>query len=839
MRSSTVKTKVLKIKKIALFALLIFVFCLGENSSLSAQKAHGSIKDAQTSEALLFANIVLVRVSDSSQVTGTSSDGNGKFLFQKISKGSYFIQASTLGYHLGNSMMFEIKTTSDEIDLGSIMLSPTSVQLNEVEIRAKKPLMEMAPGKIIMNVAEHLASQTAENAFEMLKKFPGVSIDKDDNISLNGKGGIMVMVDGRNTYMSGADLANYLKSVPASTISSIESIANPSSKYDAEGVSGILDIKTTKVREKGFNGTISAGAGGWKGYGTNESLDLNFRSKKVSVYANASYSYNKSFSKFEEATTYADGSKMSFNEREDEAWVNSSISNGMGARAGIDFYPTERDILGLSYKGSGWWQSSLANVYTRWRDKEDTVKSSMLQTADSRWASQNHNVSLNYEHTFDTVYNRKINVDFTWLRNIQGGGGSNHLDSYIGDFESLVNKSGYYLDQPLVSDIYALKLDYEHPFNQQTKLEAGIKGSYVNNNNNMEYLVDGIRDTTRSNQYLYNEWIGAAYIMVNHSFPTKTTLQVGLRAEFTAFDGFNVELDSVNKGMYARPFPNINITQQIGTDHSLNLSYRYRLSRPNYRNLNPFLMRNDATSWRGGNPFLKPEYSHNLDLTYSYKYNLFITAGYTHADNEINNMTYYNNIDGTYIATSIPQNAGFSDLLSLSVNGQFTFFERWRLRFYVSGNYGRNVFYYGLTDGEKQKQISNSFYSSVWFSTDVDIISTLTAELSAWAQLPSKGLLETYMGYLSLNLSVKKTFFDKKLTLTLSANDLLNMGMKSDSKYPDGTSSKGSYAWSGRSVWLSVSYRFGNNNMMNRSPRQSEDLEEGGRLSDGGGKGGR
>ncbi|MDE6440752.1 MAG: carboxypeptidase-like regulatory domain-containing protein, partial [Bacteroidales bacterium] len=204
-------------------------------SAALAQTVAGSAVDAQSGEPLLFANVVLVKAADTTQVTGTSSDAEGRFVFKKMAPGRYFIQISTLGYHLANSVAFDINGKADSVSLPPVLLTPTSLQLQEVEVRAKRPMVEMKPGKIVMNVAEHLASTTAENAYEMLKKFPGVTIDNNDNISLNGKAGVLVMVDGRNTYLGGKDLVNYLKALPARSVTSIEAIANPSSKYDAEG----------------------------------------------------------------------------------------------------------------------------------------------------------------------------------------------------------------------------------------------------------------------------------------------------------------------------------------------------------------------------------------------------------------------------------------------------------------------------------------------------------------------------------------------------------------------------------------------------------------------------
>lgn len=511
---------------------------------------------------------------------------------------------------------------------------------------------------------------------------------------------------------------------------------------------------------------------------------------------------------------------------------------GMWARGGLDYYPTSVDVFGISYRGSGWWNHNTSDLPSRWFDPSANVLRSLVQHVDSRNTNQNHNLTANYEHTFDTVYRRKLYADFTWMRGESGGYGDNALDYYRGDFGSPIGGESYYLNQPSVSDVYALRVDYEHPFSQRSSLEAGVKASYVDNDYEYVYEQDGLRDTNRSNRYLYNELIGAAYVMYSHNFASKTSIQVGLRGEITALRGRSPELDSVNRRVYGRPFPNVNISQQIGQNHRLNLSYRYRLTRPAYYNLNPFMTRNDATTYHGGNPYLNPEYSHNLDLTYSYKYNLFVTAGYVHTDGNINSMTYYRNVDGTYISTRIPENMGRADFVTLSVNGNYSFFDRWQLRFFVSGTYGHRTFDYALPEGGYRHEDVRCYDATAWLGTDVDIVKTLTAELSVWARLPSQNMFEYTRPYVALNLSIKKTFFKEKLSVTLSANDLLAMAWSERNRYPDGTLSDMAYRGGGQRLSLSVSYNFGNNKMM-RARRQGKELEESGRMGGGSNGGGR
>ena len=670
-------------------AFLLFLLGMLSCGILSAQTGNvkGTIIDAQTREGIPFANVVLVHASDSTQVMGMASSDSGRFEFKRVPKGRYFIQAAVLAYHRNNSMAFEISGQNLSVNVGIIPMTSTSVHLDEVVVSAKRPIMEMEAGKLTMNISQSIVTQS-DNAFEMLKKFPGVTVDKDDNISLNGQSGVMVMVDDRPTHMDGQNLANYLRSMPGNTIEKIEVMTNPSSKYDAEGTGGIINLKTTRIHNTGFSGSVDAGIQVNRNLGYNAGFDLNYRHKKFTVYGSFSAYQGNHTSTLYGYNHYADGSRNTINaaERNQPASRNRYLS--FYGKGGIDYYIGKQDVLSLSYKGSGGQGNNDASLYrTRFygTSNPDSILYAYNQEGDSRFGYQNHNVNLNYEHTFDTTFNRKLSMNFDYIRNERSTSGSNHVFYYPGDFLTAdpVYSMGYDVDQPFTSNIYSFKADYSHPFNMQTSLEAGIKLSYADNNTASHYLQS---DSSRlDDRYLYDELIAAAYIMVNHTFKTRTTLQVGVRAEYTYSHGNNVGMDSVNTSQYARPFPNVSISQPIGNKNHLTLSYRYRLTRPDYSDLNPFQIRSTATEYYCGNPYLKPEYSHNLDLTYSFNYKFFATLGYLHATGDPEQITFY---DAEHNAYTQPINAGLNQGVTLSLSTNLTFYKIWRLMVFVHGGYG-------------------------------------------------------------------------------------------------------------------------------------------------------
>lgn len=791
----------------------------------------GVIIDKQTQSGIAFANVVLVRASDSTQVMGMASSDSGRYVFKRVPSGTYFIQAAVMGYHRNNSEVFNIDAAHRQVQVPTVEMTAATVQLDKVVIRAKRPLMEMEAGKITMNVAQGLMAQE-ENAFEMLKKFPGVTIDKDDNISLNGKGGVLVLVDDRNTHLSGTSLANYLRSLPAHSIDKIETMTNPSSKYDAEGTGGIINFKTTKIKNNGFSGNVKAGMRVSDRMGCNGGVDLNWRREKITVYGSLFSYYGGNNQYATEWQEFADGSRSAANEHTQEFKqpLGSNDYFGFFGKGGIDYYINKNNVLSLTYQGNGWGYSNSFNNYKNRfyaAGNPDVVASSYDVFSASSGKYPSHTTNLNYEHTFDTIHNRKLTLNAEWIHDLQNHDGILKNTFYKGDFIAKFDSTGHDLIKRFQGDIFSFKADYEHPFSQQTRLEAGIKGSYVNNYSRQEETP--FDSQPKPNRYLYNEVIGAAYLMLNHTFKTKTSLQVGVRTEYTYLKGHNFDLDSTNDNAYIRPFPNINISQPIGNKNQLSLSYRYRLSRPNYALLNPFKTMQTAYVYNCGNPLLLPEYSHTVDLTYSFDYKFFATLSYMHTDGRTAHVTSFDNIT----RYNLPINAGKQDQLNLNLSTNLTFFKIWRLNVYLElgGGY-LSVPYNGKTVSDW------AYNSSLWMQNEVDIRKNITLSLYSWGSLPYKSVFSRDRGSFGSGLSIKANLLDNKLTLSGSLV-AYSGSYENLSRYPAENGKENvSYEHyrqmpcEGR---VSISWRFDNGKFSGRGPRRIESSEESSRR---GGKGG-
>ncbi|MCL2027558.1 MAG: TonB-dependent receptor [Bacteroidales bacterium] len=824
-------------KKILLFSTAMFLaFSMNSQDIVGTWNGttgflRGRLFDAQTREPLMFSTVALLNVADSSLVTGVTTDEDGRFLLEKLSDGEYHLRITNIGYHSYVSDVIELRRGNNRLDLGSFFINPSTSQLTGVEIVAARPVLEQQAGKLVFNVAESTTS-IGDNALETLKKFPGVQVDNDDNISLNGNSSVLVMLDGRPTQMSGTQLANLLKSLPSSDIDRIEAIDNPPARYDAEGIGGILNIRTKRTRMMGYSGTVHAGFRYHREFQHDEGFDLNFRTHKFTVFANLNYGTYNNPAGSTGYTKYPDGSRWVVNKGEGEDWGIHQKNQFISGRAGFDYHINRRNILSLSYRLQDGGNNVTFNSKTRMFTPNNIISESFSQglTGNNNWGNQNLN--LNYQNIFDSVNNRQFFIDASWVRNGFSGGGNNELLYFSGDFtKDTTQIDRYNLEAKLPSNIFSIKADLEYPLNKETKIETGIKHSYVNNDNSQAYFNDDtVPNLDMTFRYVYTENISSFYGMINHVFSPKTSVEVGLRGEYTAWKGNNKTSKQINTGDYFGLFPSLNANQKLTEKTGLNFSYSYRLRRPNYTDLNPILIRNMAYEFFSGNPNLSPEYSHIFRLAYTYNHAPIVRLSYARSDDEIRSVPHY--VGDTVF--NRPENLGQNDAVSLQLMFQHTFFAKWRLLVTGGGEYSKTHFKYN--DVAETREF---FRATYYISNDITLSRTMSLDINSWGQFPQKRLFTTHAGLYSVNMGIRKSFFDRKLTATLSLNDIFNTANKwtNDTKVPAGEGmimhSYNENYWTSRSISFRLSYRFGKGNVQTRRMRDAAS-EEAGRMSSGG-----
>ena len=471
-------------------------------------KIKGTVIDGN-SKTIESSTITLLRSKDSSVIKISAADKDGHFEFENIPEGKYLVSVSAVGHQKGYSEVFEVTNDKNSIELKTLELVPVATAIGGVTVNVKKPFIEQKPGKTIINVD---ASPTnAGYVLELLEKSPGVSVDNDGNISIKGKQGVLILIDGKQTYMSGADLALLLKNMPSSSLEQLEIMTNPPAKYDASGNSGIINIKTKKSVVKGMNGSLSLGYTQGRYGRTNNGLNLNYRNKKINIFggynAGTWEGYNRLLIN---RNFYRDGI---FNGSSDQ--VSQPHFDGVyhSIKAGADYYFSKKDILGVVVNSSfnngnedPWSKSNL-------RDESGNVLSKLNSYNDNRRVFTGITTNLNYKHTFDST-GREISADLDYANYDNKSNTQLTTESYDDRGTKIGNDIILQGTIPSSINIYSGKVDYVQPFKKGLKLEAGVKSSYVKTDNRVDYLRNsgsGWQTDDRSNHFIYEENINAAY----------------------------------------------------------------------------------------------------------------------------------------------------------------------------------------------------------------------------------------------------------------------------------------------------------------------------------------
>jgi iron complex outermembrane receptor protein len=598
---------------------------------LQAQEVSGSTFDTQ-GKPLAGASVTLKRDKDSSVVKLGVSNIAGEYQLTAIPSGQYFVNISHIGYASRNSPVFRVEE-SGITRAPPATLSRITGTLKEAVITAGKPLIEVKADKIILHV-EGSINSVGSDALEVLRKAPGVTVDKDNNLSLGGKNGVPVYVDGRPTYLAGADLAAYLKTIQSSSIESIEIISNPSARYDAAGNAGVVNIRLKKNKAFGTNGNVSGGynIGIYGKY--NGAVSFNHRDAHINVFGNYSYNHNLTETNANQLRTQLDTMFLLTTKL-------LTTTNSHNFKAGMDYFLNKKSTVGVIISGvlsdnqlQVTSSTPISYIPTGKIDK-------ILQANNSTTGSHNNgNFNLNYRYADSSGHELDVDADYSLYRirsdqlvpnNYFDSSGKNLLYSHI-----------YNMLSPTDINIYTLKADYTENF-LKGKLGFGGKFSYVTSRNDFEEydLFNSVKvmDTLSSNDFNYKENINAVYATYNRTFKG-WVVQAGLRVENSNIKGTSTEWrqsgsdyllhDSVITRHYTDPFPSGSITYNRDPNKQWTLTYSRRIDRPVYQDLNPFLFKLDDYTYQKGNTQLRPQYTNSAGLTFMYKYKLTATLNYSH-----------------------------------------------------------------------------------------------------------------------------------------------------------------------------------------------------------------
>ena len=713
--------------------------------------------------------------------------------------------ASAVGHSKMYSSAIDIPESSNTVELEPIALKTSSKELKEVTVVSRKPMIEQKIDRTILNV-DAAVTNTGTTALEVLEKSPGVQVDKDGNISLKGKQGVIVLIDGRPSYLSGADLANMLKGMQASQLDQIEIMTNPPAKFDAAGNSGVINIKTKKNKAKGFNGSVTAGASQGVYFKTNESLGLNYRKGKVSLFSN--YSFGR-FNNFQELEIYRryindDGSTRAIFE---QTALNRSKRMNNNLKLGMDYNLTTKTTLGIVLSGFYNPESDKGRNVSYLKDPGGSVDSIVEAESSSKKLWKNGSVNLNMRHQYDST-GRELTAD---IDVISYKSSKDELFVNTTYSPNWVKKYAEHLMGDLPSDIniYSGKVDYTHPLKKGAKLELGWKSSYVITDSRANYFepVNGEWevDYKRTNFFEYKENVNAAYINYNKQLTKKFGVQAGLRLENTNYRGHQygnpVKGDSTFTNSYNGIFPTLYFSYSANKSNQFGMSFGRRIDRPAYHDLNPFMFFLDKYTYGQGNPYLKPQYSNNVEVSHIFKGVLTTTLNYS-VTKDLFSETF--DQEGEYATIVRKGNIGRRENAGIAISAQIPLKKWLTSMLYTNYNYSK---YSGVLHGEHlDVEAGNLMFN---MNNQFRFNNGWGAELSGWYRtrgIEGQILLKAF-GQLSAGVS--KQVMKGKGSVKLSVRDIFYTQMPKGEINFKSTQARFQNKRDSRFANLTFSYRFG------------------------------
>lgn len=786
-------------KKSLSLLLLALLFSFG----LMAQKVSGVVND-ETGKPFQGATVTLVKANDSSAVKFAVTKTDGKYSFESIAAGSYKIKTSSVGFAEKFSDVVTVETA--DITIAAIAMSKKAADLSGVVVTARKPVVEIKAEKTILNV-EGTINSVGQDALELLRKAPGVMVDKDDNLSLSGKNGVRVYIDGKPSPLTGTDLADYLKSMQSSNIEAIEIITNPSAKYDAAGNAGIINIRLKKNKNLGTNGSVNAGWGIGNFPKYNGGINLNNRGKKTNVFGNYNYNYFKGLNTMNGNRNIGD-SIFDINNN----MVNRSTSHTY--KAGLDYFINSKQTIGVVVNGMVNDNQMNSNSRTDiiYAPTKADVKTLRAQNS-NKGNRDNYNANANYRFADK---GKELNIDADYGRyNINST--QEQPNIYYDLDGNELYRNVYTMISPSHINIYSLKADYEMDF-KKGKLGFGAKSGFVNTDNDFKrYNVlpgQSLYDSALSNRFDYKENVNAVYANYNKQYKG-IMVQVGLRVEQTNIEGDsygfawddNSDKFTAYKGGFDRDyidfFPSISVTFNKNPMSQWGISTSRRIDRPAYQDLNPFEFRLDDYTYMKGNVNLKPQYTNSIGITHSYKYKLNTRLNYSHVTDIFAQLMDTTNQSKSFMTK---ENLATQDVVSLNVSYPFM---KKNFTAFINVNSSYSKFKADFGTGRTINQ--DVFNVGLFMQNSLKFAKTWTAEVSGWFNSPSiwQGTIKSKsMG--GMDVGLQKTVFANKGTIKASMGDVLNTMRWAGSTTFAGQNTNVRGTWESRVFRLNFSYRFGN-----------------------------
>lgn len=783
-----------------LLAIALQVFGM---AALNAQQIKGMVLDEQ-GNAITNATVSLLNAKDSSVIKLELSK-EGLFGFNQVASDSFIISIS----HVGNETLISgpYRYAGTPVTLPTFKLTAIMTKLAGVTVTARKKMVEVKPDRTVLNV-EATINATGGDALELLRKSPGVSVDNDERLSVNGKNNVQVYVDNKPTPLNGQDLSNYLKSIPSAQIEAIEIIHNPGVMYEASGSAGIINIRLKKNRTMGFNGSINAGISSSKNTRWENGLSINYRDKRLNAFASYNANHGKLESSFELNRIIKD---TAFNQR------NRILLNRESHvfKTGLDYTLSSKSNIGLIVSGNIN-KPKVTNTNTTPIEHYPSGIVDKVLVAENNTKQRNTNINSNINYMYKDTSGRTltVNADYGYYNNKQDQLQPNTFYDASGKNE--LYRRNYRIASPTRIDIYSFKADYEQNF-AKGRLGIGGKAGYVKTDNHFnQYMQSGSEwQLDRSNFFGYKENVNAAYL--NYSRESKgIAFQAGIRAEQTQVEGTLRNLEHTGNGYeektstfkrdYVDFFPSASLTLAPKSKNQFVLAYSRRIDRPVYQDLNPFEYRINEYHYHKGSTDLRPQYTQTVSLTHTFKYKLNTTLSYSHVKDVFGQLVDTAQGIKGYLVNS---NIASQNITNLNVSYPFQF-KSYSLFTNVNAYYSK----YQADFGAGRDLNLDIWAVNIYAQNSYRFGEGWSAELSGFYSSPSiwQGTLKTASMW-SAEAGMQKQILKGKATVKASVSDVFRTMKWSATSHFAGQDVAVAGRYDSRQVRLNFTYRFGNNNI--------------------------
>ncbi|CAN5254026.1 outer membrane beta-barrel family protein [soil metagenome] len=711
-----------------------------------------------------FAIVALVQSNDSTIINGVISDANGQYIFENINSGNYFLKISVSGYADNYSEQF-IKDSLNDLLINDIIIDRQK-ELDQVTVSSVTPTIEFKNGNIIVNV-ENSPLARGNSVYDLLFRLPGVSI-VNNTITLQGKSGVIVMIDGRIQQLSNEQMLNRLKGMSAATIQKIEVLKNPPVKYDAAGTSGMINIITKKSEQRGFNGSIYTETSQGFYYNSSVGASLNYKNEKFSVFTSLDGVSNIYGITTETSRIVNSDSGQSLLGNRNAYKI---LEQGLTFKIGTDWYINKSNIIGIKIDGGPGIYDETGKGINNISEFNNTGFDHLLFSEDghNKWNVTNYN--LNAEHHFDTTGTvLSFSADYTSSKENDNSLYSNYF--YDANDNEVASPSIFRNINQQFTQISSSKLDFIHPIDSVSTIECGVKGSNTNMTN--DYLFENKDNSTNvfssdsnlTNYYKYSENNFALYFNYSATFKY-LNFQAGLRGENT-FVNWGTQSNSVSYSKkYFSFFPNVSLEYSKSENHIFQINLNRRIDRPSFWGLNPFLVYYDIFSYSGGNPYLEPDYSNTAEITYSFKGIVTNSFSYSRINNFMLDVT--EQFDSTKILYTTSKNIKFNDVWSYLLFIKYDFTNWYEITFNANASYL-----------EYKGDIKGVPFHSKGFSYDANLSNTFLLpgktklEISAFYRGPNLFGPIQIDPLWSMSMAIQKSFLKDRLDCTIGIKDIFN-----------------------------------------------------------------